>query len=52
MADLDVDAELFAFEQIGDGDPVEAIGDEFAGVELVVGAYGDLVLTRGWMART
>ena len=41
MADLDADAD--GFGELGDGDPVEAVGEEVAGEEIFVGAYGDLV---------
>src|ERR1700677_3837343 len=41
MADLDADAD--GFGQLGDGDPVEAVGEEVAGEEVFVGADGDLV---------
>ncbi len=43
VADLVRDADGFAFGEVGDGDPVEAVGVEVAGEEIVVGAYGDLV---------
>ena len=43
MSNLDGDAEFFALVEIGDGDPVEAVGVEVAREEIVVGAYGDLV---------
>ena len=43
VADLNGDAKLFAFVEIGDGDPVEAVGVEVAREEIFVGAYGDLV---------
>ena len=40
---LMLDADGFAVGQLGDGDPVEAVGGEVAGHEVGVGAYGDLV---------
>ena len=43
MADLRADSDGFAFGEAGDGDPVEAVGEEVAGEEIFVGAYGDLV---------
>ena len=43
MADLGADADGFAFGEAGDGDPVEAVGEEIAGEEIFVGAYSDLV---------
>jgi hypothetical protein len=41
MADLDADAD--GLGELGDGDPVEAVGAELAGHEVFVGADGDLV---------
>ena len=41
VADLDADAD--GFGELGDGDPVEAVGEEVAGLELFVGADCDLV---------
>ena len=46
MADLGADADGFAFGEAGDGDPVEAVGEEVAGEEVFVGSYGDLVGVR------
>src|SRR3984885_10839962 len=43
VADLGADADGLAFGEAGDGDPVEAVGEEVAGEEIVVGADGDLV---------
>jgi len=43
MADLGADADGFAFGQAGDGDPVEAVGEEIAGEKIFVGADGDPV---------
>ena len=43
VADFGADADGFAFGEAGDGDPVEAVGEEIAGEEIFVGAYGDLV---------
>src|SRR5712672_3099515 len=43
VADLGADSYGFAFGEAGDGDPVEAVGEEVAGEEIFVGAYGDLV---------
>src|SRR5882757_8568752 len=43
MSDFGTDADGFAFGETGDGDPVEAVGEEIAGEEIFVGAYGDLV---------
>src|SRR5882762_9791169 len=40
MADLRADADGFAFGEAGDGDPVESVGEEVAGEEICVGAYG------------
>ena len=43
VADLDVYADAFAGFEVGDGDPVEAVGGEVAGHQVGVGAYGDLM---------
>ncbi len=46
VTDFDGDAELVAGVEVGDGDPVEAVGVEVAGEEVGVGADGDLMGVR------